>query len=98
MRLSLIRHFFLTITLTLSVCLPVVADNDREHVVRDLSYGVALYNFFQEKYFSAITDLLVAQERHSNKNQPFDSELLLGGLYLSYDLHTQAGKVLEQLV
>ena len=98
MRLSLIRHLLLTTTLTLSVCLPVAAENVREHVVRDLSYGVALYNFFQEKYFSAITDLMVARERETNQNQPFDSELLLGGLYLSYDLHTQAGEVLEQLV
>ncbi len=98
MRLSLIRQFLLTSTLTLSVCFPVSAENNRQHVVRDLSYGVALYNFFQEKYFSAITDLMVARERQTNQNQPFDAELLLGGLFLSYDLHTQAGAVLEQLV
>ena len=98
MRLYLFRHVIIATALTLVVCLPASAENERQHVVKDLSYGVALYNFFQEKYFSAITDLMVAQTRQTNLNQPFDSELLLGGLYLSYDLHQQSGKVLEQLV
>ena len=98
MRLYLFRHLIISTTLTLSVCFAAFAESDRQHVVKDLSYGVALYNFFQEKYFSSITDLMVAEARHTNKNQPFDSDLLLGGLYLSYDLHQQAGKVLEQLV
>jgi lipopolysaccharide biosynthesis regulator YciM len=98
MRRQLIRHLLIATTLMLSVCVSAVAESDRQHVVKDLSYGVALFNFFQEKYFSSITDLMVAQARHTNENQPFDSELLLGGLYLSYDLHQQSGKVLEQLV
>ena len=98
MRRYLFRHLLIAATLSFSVCYTAGAESERGHVVRDLSYGVALYNFFQEKYFSAITDLMVARERQTNQNQPFESELLLGGLYLSYDLHTQAGKVLEQLV
>jgi tetratricopeptide (TPR) repeat protein len=98
MRLYLFRHLIIGTTLMLSVSFTAFAENDRQHVVRDLSYGVALYNFFQDKYFSSITDLMVAQARHTNENQQFDSDLLLGGLYLSYDLHEQAGKVLEQLL
>lgn len=98
MRLHLFRHLFLATILMMSICFAAVAESNRQHVVRDLSYGVTLYNFFQEKYFSAITDLMVARERETNQNQLLDSELLLGGLYLSYDLPAQAGKVLEQLV
>jgi len=98
MRLYLFRHLIIVTTLTLSVCFAAYAEDNREHVVRDLSYGVALYNFFQEKYFSSITDLMVAEAEHTNENQQFDSDLLLGGLYLSYDLHEQAGKVLGELV
>lgn len=98
MRLSLFSHLIIPTTLMLSVWSTALAENKRENVVRDLSYGVALYNFFQDKYFSSITDLLVAEEKQTNQNQQLDSDLLLGGLYLSYDLHEQAGNVLEQLV
>lgn len=98
MRLYLFRHLIIATTLTLSVCFAAYAESDRQHIVKDLSYGVALYDFFQEKYFSSITDLMVAQKKQTNETQQIDSELLLGGLYLSYDLHAQAGKVLEQLV
>jgi hypothetical protein len=98
MRLYLFRQLIIAATFTLSVCFAAVAESERQHVVKELSYGVALYNFFQEKYFSSITDLMVAQNKQTIENQQFDSELLLGGLYLSYDLHAQAGKVLEQLV
>ena len=98
MRLYLFRHLIITAILTLSVCSTAFAESERQHVVKDLSYGVALYDFFQEKYFSSITDLMVAQKKQTNENQQFDSELLLGGLYLSYDLHAQADKVLGQLV
>jgi hypothetical protein len=98
MRLYLLRQLIIATTLTLSMCFPALAENKRQHVVQDLSYGVALYNFFQEKYFSSITDLMVAETKQTNENQQFDSDLLLGGLYLSYDLHEQAGKVLDELI
>lgn len=93
-----IRNLIISTTLLLSFSFPVWAEAEAQHDVRDLSYGVALYNFFQEKYFSSITDLMVANERRSKDNQQFDSQLLLGGLYLSYNLHSQAGKILQQLV
>ena len=98
MRLYLLRQLIIVTTLTLSMCFPALAEKNRQHVVQDLSYGVALYNFFQEKYFSSITDLMVAEAKQTNENQQFDSDLLLGGLYLSYDLHEQAGKVLGDLI
>ena len=98
MRLYLLRQLIIATTLTLSMCFPALAENNRKHVVQDLSYGVALYNFFQEKYFSSITDLMVAEAKQTNENQQFNSDLLLGGLYLSYDLHKQAGKVLDELI
>jgi hypothetical protein len=98
MRHKHIHNFIIGTTLLLTTSFPGWAETERQHTVRDLSYGVALYNFYQEKYFSAITDLMVAKERRSSNNQQFDSQLLLGGLYLSYDLHSQAGEILQQLV
>jgi hypothetical protein len=56
----------------------------------DLAYGVALYHFFQDRYFSAISDLLIARERTERPELSEEPELLLGGLYLSYGLYTDA--------
>ena len=98
MRHTPIHKILIITTLLLSCSISVRAETERQHIVRDLSYGMALYDFFQEKYFSAITDLMVANNRRGFENQKFDSQLLLGGLYLSYGLHNQAGKRFQQLV
>jgi len=37
------------------------ADQSDLRQVNDLAYGVSLFNFYQENYFSSITDLLVAE-------------------------------------
>lgn len=77
---------------------PANAEADKQYVVSDLSYGVSLYNFFQDKYFSAITDLLIAKERQPIQSQGSDPDLLLGGLYLTYGLHQDASTIFHQLV
>jgi len=67
-------------------------------VVNDLRYGEALYHFYQEQYFSSITDLMVAKERHPITKQNNDPELLLGGLYLYYGLHQKANDIFSGLI
>ncbi|RDH83117.1 MAG: hypothetical protein DIZ80_12740 [endosymbiont of Galathealinum brachiosum] len=74
------------------------ADNQSVHHVEDLAYGVALFDFFQQKYFSAITDLLVAEHYQRIKSDENNPSLLLGGLYLSYDLHQQSAKTFNKLL
>jgi tetratricopeptide (TPR) repeat protein len=69
-----------------------------EHQVNDLAYGVSLYHFFQDQYFSAITDLLVAKERNPIEKQGVYPELLLGSLDLSYGLHNEAASIFEPLL
>ncbi len=76
----------------------VYAENKTSHQVKDLAYGVSLFNFFQQKYFSAITELLVAEHYQRIKSDDKNPPLLLGGLYLSYDLHRQSASVFEQLL
>jgi len=66
--------------------------------VQDPHYGEGLFDFFQQKYFSAITDLTVAQHFHRLKHHEQDGELLLGGLYLSYGLHREAGEIFGRLI
>lgn len=74
------------------------ADKNNIHKVKDLDYGVALFHFFQEKNFSAITDLLVAEHYKRLKSGDKNPRLLLGGLYLSYDLHDQSADIFKQLL
>ena len=66
--------------------------------VNDLRYGQALFHFFQEQYFSSITDLLVAKHRNPITTQDIDPELLLGGLYLHYGLHQNASSIFSDLI
>ena len=67
-------------------------------VVQDLHYGEVLFYFFQADYFSAITRLLAAQSWQQLEHHEDEAELLLGGLYLSYGQHQQAGRIFEALL
>jgi len=67
-------------------------------VVQDLAYGEVLFEFFQEDYFSALTRLLAAQERNEVPHHAAESELMLGGLYLSYGEHRLAGEIFERVL
>lgn len=65
--------------------------------VRDPHYGDVLYQFFQQNYFDALTNLMVSErfERVSHHRQ--DAELLRGGMFLSYGMHLEAARIFEQL-
>jgi hypothetical protein len=65
--------------------------------VRDLRYGEALYDFYQDQYFRAITDIMVAQVRSPISNQGDDPDLLLGSLYLSYGMHEEAAIIFQRI-
>jgi tetratricopeptide (TPR) repeat protein len=66
--------------------------------IHDLRYGETLFNYFQKKYFSAITDLMVADVRDPIKIQGEDPKLLLGGLYLAYGMHSAASDLFQQVL
>ncbi len=76
------------------------AARDRHHgiVVQDLAYGEVLFDFFQEDYFAALTRLLAAQARGELPHHAAESELMLGGLYLSYGEHRLAGEIFERVL
>lgn len=82
-------------------CLPVRplrADVAKTNVIRDLRYGEALYYFYQEKYFSAITRLMRAKKYHPIRQQGDMPEILLGGLYQSYGLSDESRRIFTQLL
>ncbi len=61
-------------------------------------YGDTLFHFYQDKYFTAVTSLMVSQ--HFTRLTPHDddSEVLRGGLLLSYGMHREAGQIFAQLI
>jgi hypothetical protein len=72
--------------------------DDAGVVVQDLAYGEVLFEFFQEDYFAALTRLLAAEQRGELDHHGAESELMLGGLYLSYGQHRLAGEVFERVL
>lgn len=82
----------------LLVSAPVPASDRQRHEVKDAHFGEALYYFYQDKYFSAITHLLAAQARQQLPRHADEAQLLLGGLYLSYGVHREAGRIFQRLI
>lgn len=66
--------------------------------VKDLYYGDVLFYFYQDDYFNALTRLRAAQLKGRVANHADEAELLLGGLYLSYGEHLEAGAIFERLL
>ncbi len=71
---------------------------DEPQVVRDLYYGEALYQFYQQNYYSAAVHLLTARERELLQHHDAEAQLLLGGIYLSYGLHDDAERLFMVLL
>ncbi len=67
-------------------------------VIQDAHYGEVLFYFYQGDYFSAIVRLLAARQQSQLGNHVEESELLLGGLYLSYGHHLYAAEIFERLL
>ncbi len=67
-------------------------------VVQDAHYGEVLFYFYQGEYFPAIVRLLAAQRQSQLGNHIDESDLLLGGLYLSYGHHLYAAEIFERLL
>jgi len=67
-------------------------------VIKDLRYGESLFNFYQNKYFSSITNLMIAEAKEPITEQGNEPELLKGGLFLAYGLHNQAHDIFTKLI
>ena len=69
-----------------------------KHPVMDPHYGDVLFEFYQGRYFPAITKLEVSQHFERMQHHADEAEILRGGLLLSYGLHKQAAEVFEALL
>lgn len=66
--------------------------------VRDLRYGLALYQFYQQDYFSALRELAVAADQGGIQGHGRYPDLLAGGISLSFGLDRKAERVFEELL
>ena len=69
-----------------------------ETTIQDLHYGDVLFYFYQDEDFEAITRLNAYEQWGLLQHHHDESQLLLGGLYLSLGLHNEAGKRFEALL
>jgi len=66
--------------------------------VRDPYYGEVLYQFFQQNFFSSLVSLKVSQQFERMPNHKLDTDVLHGGLLLSYGMHVPAERIFQDLV
>ncbi|PIE42223.1 MAG: hypothetical protein CSA49_00510 [Gammaproteobacteria bacterium] len=71
---------------------------DIPHKVQDLAYGEFLYDYFQEKYFSAITKALIADYRLQFEHHDEQIQVLVGSLFVGYGLLNEAEKIFNNLL
>jgi hypothetical protein len=74
----------------LAVTSGALAGSKMPQQVLDLHYGEVLFHFYQEDYFTAITHLMAAQQQDLLEHHKKDSDLLLGGMQLSYGMLNEA--------
>jgi hypothetical protein len=67
-------------------------------VVRDLHFGDALFYYYQGEDFETITRLQAFRQWGRLAHHDAETDLLLGGLYLSLGLHNEAGERFETLL
>ena len=92
--------FFALIIFLIAPALPASAakDDPEPIVINDPQYGEVLFYFYQEDYFPAIVRLRSAQQLNLLNDHIEQSDLLLGGMYLSYGHHLEAAKIFERLL
>lgn len=77
---------------------PAFPPLDQPHYVEDFAYGEFLYDYYQQRYFAAITSVLVSQERGFFEQHQEHAELLLGSLYVSYGMLDKAEQIFRKLI
>jgi hypothetical protein len=67
-------------------------------VVRELHYGEALFMFYQEQHFEAITRIQAGRLAGHIQVHDEQAQLLLGGMLLSWGQHAEAADIFQRLL
>jgi hypothetical protein len=89
---------WLATALAVSVPVATAARDAEWREVRAPYFGEVLFDYYQQKYFTAVTHLTVSQHFERLAPHADEAELLRGGLYLSYGLHREAGEIFSRLI
>jgi uncharacterized protein HemY len=77
---------------------PAVAKDKSKTSVADLRYGVALYNYYQQDYMSALAELMVADTRDGIQGHGDNPELIAGGVSLAFGMQHHAEAVFNNIL
>lgn len=61
-------------------------------------FNEVMYDYYQQRYFPAITNLLIARENKVISEKDDYAEMLLGDLYTSFDLVDQAEQIFSRII
>lgn len=96
------RALLLAVLALLAATLASARRHDPEKLpeirIRDLHYGDALFYFYQDDDFEALTRLLAYEHWQRLPHHEDEAQLLLGGLYLSLGMHNEAGERFQRLL
>lgn len=74
------------------------AQKEAEQRLRDLKFGVVLYDYFQQNYFASLIGYEIAHSRNELQYQEKKARLLQGGMKLSYGLAADAEDIFNSLL
>ncbi len=97
--MNFLRHILLlSICMLLSAIATAADEPGPEDIILDLPYGVVLFDFYQQNYFTSLVNLIKAQEDQSVPQHAAEAELLRGGLYLSYGMRGRAEEIFKNVL
>lgn len=76
---------------------PAQAGKINWKTIRELDFATTLYYFFQREYFTAIVYLTASQQKDVIQYHEHEAQILLGGMYLSFGMHREAGEMFDRL-
>jgi TolA-binding protein len=95
---GLTSRIFLTLSLAIPLCASADIRTGEAEELRDLHYGEALFQLYQENYFKAIVRLLAARKQGLMQAYADEPELLIGGLYLAYGMPDTAESLFNRVL
>src|SRR6185436_19408473 len=84
--------------LALALVVPALSSAREMREVRDPHFGEVLFQYSQDNHFSALTHQMTGQHFKRLGPHADESELLRGGMLLSYGAHVEAGQIFERLI